>query len=65
MNKGESVAGESEWVPIRVKEESKSAILIRDVVDVGGVSENLKNSVPITVVIIDPRFSGEESVDDS
>lgn len=63
MDESESVASEGEEVAVRVKEEGEAAILGGDVVDVGGVPENLEDPVPVTVVIVDSRLAGEESID--
>lgn len=58
VNERKGVTGKGEGVLVRIKEEGEAMILVGDVVDIGGVSKDLENSVPITVVIIDPRFAG-------
>jgi hypothetical protein len=47
VNKGKSVTGESERVPIRVKKKSETTILISDMVDIGCVTKDLKDSILI------------------
>lgn len=63
MDERESVASEGEEVAVRVEEESEAAVLGGDVVDVSGVPENLEDPVPVTMVVVDSRLAGEESVD--
>lgn len=54
MDEGERVTGEGEGVPMRVEEECETAVLGGDVVDVGGVAEDLEDPVPVAVVVVDP-----------
>ncbi|RYR65918.1 hypothetical protein Ahy_A03g011841 [Arachis hypogaea] len=37
-------------------------VLSCDVVDVGGVTEDLKDPVPVAVLVVDPRLTGEKRV---
>ena len=46
-----------------VEEEGEAVVLGGDVVDVGGEAEDLKDPIPVTVLVIDPRLAGEERVD--
>ena len=50
-------------VVVRVEEEHEAAILGTNVVHVGGVAKDLKDPLPITVVVIDPRLTDDERVD--
>jgi hypothetical protein len=57
MNKRESMSSVSERIPIRVKEDSKAAILIGDILNVLSITDDLKNGV-IIEMFFDPRFTG-------
>ncbi|KAG5059701.1 hypothetical protein JHK87_000730 [Glycine soja] len=63
VDEGEGVAGEGVHVVVRVEEEHEAAILGTNVVHVGGVAKDLKDPLPITVVVIDPRLTDDERVD--
>lgn len=63
MDEREGVAGEGEEVAMRVEEKSEPAVLGGDVVDVGGVTEDLEDPVPVAVVVVDPRLARKERVD--
>ncbi|KAH1265000.1 putative 28S rRNA (cytosine(4447)-C(5))-methyltransferase [Glycine max] len=60
VDEGEGVAGEGVHVVVRVEEEHEAAILGTNVVHVGGVAKDLKDPLPITVVVIDPRLTDDE-----
>ncbi|KAG5068364.1 hypothetical protein JHK85_000741 [Glycine max] len=62
VDEGEGVAGEGVHVVVRVEEEHEAAILGTNVVHVGGVAKDLKDPLPITVVVIDPRLTDDERV---
>lgn len=63
MDEGEGVAGEGEGVTVRVEEEGEAAVLGGDVVDVGGVTEDLEDPVPVAVVVVDSGLAGQDRVD--
>lgn len=51
MNEAEGMAGEGEAVAARVEEENQFVILSSDELDILSVPEDLKNSVPVALVI--------------
>lgn len=63
VDERKGMAGKGKEVVARVEEESEAAVLGGDVVDVGGVAEDLEDPVPISVVVVNPRLAGEERVD--
>lgn len=63
VDEGKGVAGEGEVVAAGIEEVGEAAVLGGDVVHGGGVAEDLEDPVPVTVVVVNWRLSGQERVD--